>query len=119
MIRQWENGVRIVTLGEGTTWTSVVLLEGDPKGIGISFASGNFGAEGAVGQADVPSDTVIVEIRDTKGAASYLRALTELFRTWAGDNETLRKSCDGMDQVCAELEAAAPAERAESGEGSA
>lgn len=91
----WENGTRVVTLGEGTTSISVVLDKDTDVGSGICFAPLNFTGE-------LQGSEVLVEITNTAGVISFLKGLTDLIATWeiTGENkeqiEVVKKQFDAF-----------------------
>jgi len=76
MIEDFKNGVRKVTLGEGTTYISQVLVDGDTMSSGICFSNKIPVNKEFIG------DEVIIEIVNFQGAMSYMRAVIELLKSW-------------------------------------
>jgi len=81
MIRQLDNGVKVIELGRGTTYISQILVGGDKTSSGICFGNNpNISEEGMNG------DEVIIEITDIKGAVSYVKSLITLIETWNSED---------------------------------
>ena len=76
MIENFKNGVRKVTIGEGTTYISQVLVDGDNMSSGICFSNKIPINKEFIG------DEVIIEITNFQGAMSYMRAVIELLKSW-------------------------------------
>lgn len=76
MIGNFNNSIRKVTLGEGTTYISQVLVDGDTMSSGICFSNKIPLNKEFVG------DEVIIEIVNFQGAMSYMRAVIELLKSW-------------------------------------
>ena len=76
MIENYENGVRKVTLGEGTSFISQILVDGSEMSSGILFSN-----KPPV-NAEFHGDEVIIEITNFQGAMSYMKAVVELLKTW-------------------------------------
>ena len=76
MIEDFKNGVRKVTLGEGTTYISQVLVDGDTMSSGICFSS-----KMPINK-EFTGDEVIIEIVNFQGAMSYIKAIIELLKSW-------------------------------------
>jgi len=76
MIEDFQNGLRKVILGEGTTYISQVLVNNDTTSSGICFSN------------KIPidnkfnGDEVIIEITNFQGAMSYIKPIIELLKTW-------------------------------------
>jgi len=76
MIEDFKNGVRKVTLGEGNTYISQVLVDKDTMSSGICFSNKIPINKEFIG------DEVIIEIVNFQGAMSYMRAVIELLKSW-------------------------------------
>ena len=76
MIGNFNNSIRKVTLGEGTTYISQVLVDGDTMSSGICFSNKIPLNKEFVG------DEVIIEIVNFQGVMSYMRAVIELLKSW-------------------------------------
>ena len=76
MIGNFNNSIRKVTLGEGTTYISQVLVDGDTMSSGICFSNKIQINKEFIG------DEVIIEIINFQGAMSYMRAVIELLKSW-------------------------------------
>jgi len=76
VIEDFKNGVRKVTLGEGTTYISQVLVDGDTMSSGICFSS-----KMPINK-EFTGDEVIIEIVNFQGAMSYIKAIIELLKSW-------------------------------------
>lgn len=86
MLKELENGVRIIELGQGTTFISQAIVNDDnDEGIssGIVFSNSPTGMD---------NNSVIIEITDMKGVMSYVRSICGLLETWNidGTQEALR-----------------------------
>lgn len=76
MVKDFENKVRVVELGLGTTQVSQVMVNGDSMSSGILF--GNRVPDGG----KLQGDEVIIEVTTLQGAISYLKAINDLLKTW-------------------------------------
>ena len=76
MIGNFNNSIRKVTLGEGTTYISQVLVDGDTMSSGICFSS-----KMPINK-EFTGDEVIIEIVNFQGAMSYIKAIIELLKSW-------------------------------------
>lgn len=76
MVRTLENGTKVIELGQGTTYISQVLVNGDDLSSGICF-SNKVNPEGKPSAEDV-----IIEITNFQGAVSYVKAVVDLLKTW-------------------------------------
>jgi len=76
MIEDFKNGVRKITLGEGTTYISQVLIDKDIMSSGICFSS-----KMPINK-EFTGDEVIIEIVNFQGAMSYIKAIIELLKSW-------------------------------------
>lgn len=96
MIEIIEDGVRKVTLGEGTTYISQCIPKGTAESSGILFSNKpplpeeSFSFQG---------DEVIIEIYNVQGALSYMKALVGLLGTWKieGTEEQLKDLRETLD----------------------
>jgi len=76
MITQHDNGLRVITLGEKTTQISQVIQKGETESSGICFCNSFL-------EDNKPSnDGVIINIVNIQGVISYIRALTDMLKTW-------------------------------------
>lgn len=91
MIENFESGARKVVLGEGTTYISQLLVNGDTLSSGICFST-----KPPIEESDFKfkGDEVIIEITNFQGAMSYLKSGIELLKTW---------EIEGLDKQFAEL----------------
>jgi len=78
MIEDFKNGVRKITLGEGSTYISQILIDGDEISSGICFSN----KYSANDKYSFNGDEVIIEITNFQGAMSYLKAGIELLKSW-------------------------------------
>jgi len=95
MIEDFDNGLRKVTLGEGTAYISQVLVNNDTKSSGICF-SNKMPIDN-----EFNGDEVIIEITNFQGAMSYIKSIVELLKTWEiegmeGIYENLLRDIDMM-----------------------
>ncbi|WCF11481.1 hypothetical protein NDS46_31485 (plasmid) [Paenibacillus thiaminolyticus] len=82
-IKDWDNGTRVVRLGQGTTTISNIFVEDSQVASGLCFAPLGFTGE-------LKGQEVIIEITNASGVVSYIKAIADLLRTWdiSGDNES-------------------------------
>ena len=78
MIEDFKNGVRKVTLGEGTTYISQILVDGDNMSSGICFSN----KYSTNNKYNFNGDEIIIEITNFQGAMSYLKAGIQLLKSW-------------------------------------
>lgn len=90
MIRDLENGVRLVELGLGTTQISQVLVDGNTMSSGICF-----GNKVPI-NGQLQGDEVIVSVANFQGAVSYIKAVVELLKTW--EIEGLEKQIEELNE---------------------
>jgi len=90
MIENFKNGVRKITLGEGTTYISQVLVDGDTMSSGICFSNKYNTNE----KYDFQGDEIIIEIVNFQGAMSYMKAVIELLKSW--NIEGMEKEYDDL-----------------------
>ena len=83
MIEEFENGVKIVTLGEGTTYISQIFVDGDDVSSGILFSN-----QPPLNKEFIGNE-VIIEITNFKGAISYIKAILGVLESW---------KIDGLDE---------------------
>ena len=86
MVTEFENGVRLIELGQGTTFISQAITTVNNENnvsSGIAFSNS---------PNTLTKDGVIIEITDMKGVMSYIRAICGLLETWNidGTQETLK-----------------------------
>ena len=82
MIRQLENGVRVVELGKGTTFVSQVLISDNNLSSGIAFTNKN--DDGTIGE-----ESVIIEITNEEGVNSYINAIFDLIQSWENSDKCI------------------------------
>jgi len=97
MIEEYIDGVRKVTLGEGTTHISLIHVDKDTKSSGICFSSNL----SLTSKGEFNGDEVIIEITNFQGAMSYIKPIIELLKTWEiegmeGMYENLLRDIDVM-----------------------
>lgn len=74
-IHEMKNGIRVVTLGEGTTNLSLVYVEDSPYASGILMAPLEFTGE-------YTGKEVVMQITNAAGIASLMRQVMGLVGTW-------------------------------------
>lgn len=82
MVRNVEgSNVRVIELGEGTTYISNVVKKNSKKSIGIVFS--NY-------QTNILEDnSVIIEIKNSKGVFAYLNALIQFLKINQEEEENI------------------------------
>jgi uncharacterized protein (UPF0333 family) len=95
MITQYNNGIRIITLGEKTTQISQVIQKGETESSGICFCN-SFLVDGKPS-----SDGVIINIVNMQGIVSYIRALTDMLKTWEikGSEKELEALRNSLEEI--------------------
>lgn len=85
MIKQLDKGVRMIELGQGTTFVSQLLASDNDTSSGIAFSNNTDGTIGENG--------VIIEITNYKGVCSYIKAIVGLLESWnlEGTEESLKE----------------------------
>jgi len=78
MIEEYIDGVRKVTLGEGTTHISLIHVGKDTKSSGICFSSNL----SLTSKGEFYGDEVVIEIVNFQGAMSYIKPIIEVLKTW-------------------------------------
>jgi hypothetical protein len=81
LIQKLDNGVTLITLGEGTVYTGLARSEGWNIPVGICFSNQQ-------GENLDPEGKVVIQITNEKAAASYMMALFRLMETWDNDKES-------------------------------
>lgn len=79
MIRKLDNGTTLITLGKGTVNVGIIKPKDSDVANGIGFTTGN----------EIDAESVVIEINDYKGVASYLLGITKVLATWTDDHEFL------------------------------
>lgn len=96
MITQHNNGIRVITLGENTTQISQVVQKGETESSGICFCNSFL-------EDNKPSnEAVIINIVNIQVVISYIRALTDMLKTWEIEGaerelKALRNSLEELD----------------------
>ena len=82
MITELKNGIKIIELGQGTTFISQAIVE-DNISSGIVYSNSSSGMD---------NNSIIIEITDMKGVMSYIKSICGLLETWniEGTQETLK-----------------------------
>ncbi len=94
MIRELPSGARVVVLGQGTTMISTGSLDEEDCACVICFS--NSGPSGHLKIADLPKESVLIQIDNMQGALSYIRAVYGVLKTWPlGD---LAQQIEQMEQ---------------------
>ena len=93
----WQNGARIVTLGEGTTYVGLALRRDLNEAGAIAFSNKPLAA-----RSDMTGDEVMVEIVNQQGLLSYWRAGLLLLQTWDLSRE-LREQVEDLMRCLEEV----------------
>lgn len=99
MIEIMDNGIRKITLGEGTTYISQCIPPDADMSSGILFSSKPPLPKGTIAESRFQGDEVIIEITNFQGAMSYMKGIVELLKTWKieGMEEEFNDLLDTLD----------------------
>jgi hypothetical protein len=93
LIKQWENGVRVIELGKGTTFIGQVFVDGGEASSGLYFTNEkNFNGR-------YKGEEVIIEMTNFKGVLSYMRGAINLLQTWEVEGVQ-----DQLDEMAKQIE---------------
>lgn len=95
MVKDFENGVRVVELGFGTTKISQ-LKQSDEDVADVICFSNEVPIDGKL-----KGDEVLIHIASFKGAVSYVKAVIDLLKTWKieGVEEQFKDLEDVLEQA--------------------
>jgi hypothetical protein len=79
MIRDLKNGVRVVELGLGTSFVSIVHSDGDEEAGMICFSNT------PIVDGKLQGDEVLIHVANANGVFSYFQAIVDMLSTWKLD----------------------------------
>ena len=95
LIKILDNGIRIITLGEGTTYIGQCINKKTNESDGILFSNTAILPKNKIDE--LSGEEVAIEITNFQGAMSYIKAITDLLITWKIDG--LKEKLEDLNNI--------------------